>query len=608
MRFETFLFLPAVQAIGWALLHFIWEGGLLAAFLFAADTLTRQRDARLRYAIGCAAMLSMPTVFVATIVRNMPYGAPAPRHFDEAPRTRQTTIAPARPGNPLAEQFTLSASPANALPGWAVCLWFAGVATLSIYTAAGWIRVERLKRRSTAPASAVCNAMLDSLMYRLRVSRPVRLYVSALAEVPTVIGWLRPYILVPISALTKLSESQLRAVLAHELAHVRRHDYLVNMLQAAIETLLFYHPAVWWVSRRIREEREHCCDDVAVAICGDAMEYAGALVELEGLRGTVPEPALAATGGDLLSRVRRLLGEDQAARLSAPAGAAIAASLVLGAAISVVHAQPAPVPKFDVVSVKPCDARSLPPGYRSGPSTVSAGGLNLECMTLRSLIITAYIDYADGRKHPGAALGRTKMAGAPGWIDTERYSINAKAEEPVSRDIMQGPMLQAVLEDRFHIKTHRETREVPVYEIAVAKSGFKLQPAVEGSCTPRDPADPGRKLEAGQKPYCGQSSFHIHGPNVTTDLRSMTLEDFSDWLMLGSDRPVVDKTGIPGKYDFHLEYAVEPGSIMYRPPVEGEAEFLPLTTALRQFGLSMTPTKGPGQFLVFDRVERPSEN
>jgi hypothetical protein len=136
------------------------------------------------------------------------------------------------------------------------------------------------------------------------------------AEVPTVIGWLRPVILVPVSAFVGLSPQQIEALLAHELAHIRRHDYLVNLLQTAVETLLFYHPAVWWVSRQIRTEREHCCDDLAVAACGNVLTYARALAELEELRSSsagtaVSQLAVAADGGgrggSLLKRIQRLI-------------------------------------------------------------------------------------------------------------------------------------------------------------------------------------------------------------------------------------------------------------------------------------------------------------
>ena len=156
---------------------------------------------------------------------------------------------------------------------------------LSLRLAAGWVIVERLRRRSTRAVSAALASRVARMARQLRVSRPVRALESAIVDVPTVVGWLRPVILLPASALAGLSPAQLEAVIAHELAHVRRHDYLVNLLQAVVETLLFYHPAVWWLSHRIRIERENCCDDLAVELCGDRVDYARALADLEELRG-----------------------------------------------------------------------------------------------------------------------------------------------------------------------------------------------------------------------------------------------------------------------------------------------------------------------------------
>jgi BlaR1 peptidase M56/Gram-negative bacterial TonB protein C-terminal len=178
---------------------------------------------------------------------------------------------------------------------------------------------------------------LARVMKRTRVGRPVRLLESTAIEVPTVVGLWRPLILLPASAITGLSVLQLEAVLAHELAHIRRHDYLVNLLQALVETALFYHPAVWWLSACIREEREHCADDVAVESCGDALFYSRVLATLEQLRATVPAPALAANGGSLLLRIQRLLAVPKGGealhpwRLTGSLAAALLI-LVLGAA------------------------------------------------------------------------------------------------------------------------------------------------------------------------------------------------------------------------------------------------------------------------------------
>ena len=143
---------------------------------------------------------------------------------------------------------------------------------------------------------------------------------SAAVTVPTLVGWVRPVVLLPAAALSGLTPEQLEAILAHELAHVRRHDYLVNLLQSLVETLLFYHPAVWWVSAEVRAEREHCCDDLAVAVCGDRLVYVSALAELTSMERRAF--ALAATDGSLLDRVRRILGRpvERAPRAAAVVG------------------------------------------------------------------------------------------------------------------------------------------------------------------------------------------------------------------------------------------------------------------------------------------------
>ena len=175
----------------------------------------------------------------------------------------------------------------------------------------GLVVARRLNRVGVIPAPEALARMFGELKARLHVSRAVRFAQSILVEVPVAIGWLRPAILVPASALCGLSPREIEAILAHELAHVRRYDYLMNLLQTAAETLLFYHPAAWWLSRRIRIEREHCCDDVAVAACGSRVDFASALATIEKNR-TAPDWALAATGthrpGATLARVRRILG------------------------------------------------------------------------------------------------------------------------------------------------------------------------------------------------------------------------------------------------------------------------------------------------------------
>jgi len=172
----------------------------------------------------------------------------------------------------------------------------------------GWLTLKRLKRVGVAPTSKEVLASLTCVSKRLGLHRSVRVLESSIAQVPLVVGYLRPVILLPVSLLTNIPATQLDAILAHELVHIRRHDFLVNLLQILIETLFFYHPAVWWLSHRIRVEREHCCDDLVVRVTENRAEYGRALIAIEELRGRSCVLALGASKGSLLTRVHRIAG------------------------------------------------------------------------------------------------------------------------------------------------------------------------------------------------------------------------------------------------------------------------------------------------------------
>ncbi len=187
--------------------------------------------------------------------------------------------------------------------------WLAGVFVFSVWHLGGWTQLQRLKRRLVKSVEPAVFEKARQLAERLGVYRAVEVVESALVQVPTVVGWLRPMILLPASALTGLNAEQLEAIIAHELVHIKRCDYLINILQTVVEILGFYHPAVWWISRRIRIERENCCDDLAVSACGDKLCYATALAAMEEIRSGQGQFALAATGGSLFERIQRVIGK-----------------------------------------------------------------------------------------------------------------------------------------------------------------------------------------------------------------------------------------------------------------------------------------------------------
>ncbi|HLN02820.1 MAG TPA: M56 family metallopeptidase [Bryobacteraceae bacterium] len=328
----TPIHLHVIIPLGWALLDFLWQGALIALLLAAVNLLLRRASAHLRYAADCLALVLMLATVVTTFFWFSPRSWPGARPPETWESALQTTAilganAPAiSSGSPFLWKPWLDGNLT-----WLVCAWLAGVVILSLRLAGGWIFAQALKRRAR-PVEPSWQQTLTRLAIQFGIRRRIALCESMGARVPAVIGWLRPVILLTVSAMVGLTPQMIEAVLAHELAHVYRHDYLLNVLQTAVETLLFYHPAVWWVGKKIRQERENCCDDLAVAACGDALIYARALTALEDIRCAPPRLAVAATAGSLLARIRRLVEVRQPAGSPAITWlAGVAALLTLGA-------------------------------------------------------------------------------------------------------------------------------------------------------------------------------------------------------------------------------------------------------------------------------------
>ena len=314
---------PLAHAIGWALVHLLWQGMLVAAILAAALALMQRRSANARYLAACGALVLLLAIGAATAVHVYEPAAPATATIDvdrltPFPQRLAFDVTAAVTESPATWRDALASAAvfANSHLSQFVFTWMLGVLLLSVRLTFGWIRAHRIATQNAVDASPEWQRVARQLAHALRIRGAIRLLESAAVEVPTVIGWLRPVVLLPVATLSGLSMEQMEMVLAHELAHVRRHDFFVNLMQAVVETLLFYHPAVWWISGRIRVERELCCDDIAVAVCGNPLLYARALTRLEELRVDPAQAFVAANGGSLLMRIRRLCG----ARAEAPNG------------------------------------------------------------------------------------------------------------------------------------------------------------------------------------------------------------------------------------------------------------------------------------------------
>lgn len=301
--------------------HSLWQSTVVAALLGLVLAAMRRSSANARYAASCVALALALALPVLT-------GVVTDAAKSEVPGVRGTVLMPlpSRVATPTTlSHVATSTAPSQQPTEWAVrvkewlwavfggardwifAAWLLGVALLTALHLSGYRRVCWL-RASALGAPSGWQPLADSIGAALGLARRVRVTCSQHVDVPAVVGWLSPVVLMPASAVTGMSVDDLRLLVAHELAHVRRHDYAVNLLQVVAETLFFYHPAVWWMSRRIREEREHCCDDLAVAVCGDRIEYARALVRMEELRALGPEFAMRADGGSLAARIRRLTG------------------------------------------------------------------------------------------------------------------------------------------------------------------------------------------------------------------------------------------------------------------------------------------------------------
>src|ERR1700722_1685980 len=293
-----------IRALAWTLLNFLWQGAALAAITAAVLAISRRSS--VRYAVGVGALALM---FVAPLVTLFFYSG----HSGAADTVKSSPLAvaarPTAKGRAAAVgsiQVSGTASSPDALP-WLVEAWLLGVAIFGLRSVGGFFLLERKRRLQSSVVSERVLEICYMLQGRLGLERAIQYCECKWLQAPAVIGWFRPIVFLPVSALTGLSEEQLQSVIAHELAHIYRFDAFVNVFQVFVETLLFYHPAVWWLNKRIRAEREHCCDDVAVSLCGNAVEYARALTLMEEWR-SAPVLAMAANRGPPSECVFRVLG------------------------------------------------------------------------------------------------------------------------------------------------------------------------------------------------------------------------------------------------------------------------------------------------------------
>jgi bla regulator protein BlaR1 len=585
----------------------LWQSTVFAIAAVLVTFAFRRNRAQVRYWLWFSASFKflVPFGFLIVLGSQLQW-APAAQKIAKPIAASPVALTMMQISQPFPGTLPLAPSTRGA-HDWAVPailgVWACGFASVALIRLRSWLRI-RSAVRSSAP---------------IDIQATVEVRSSPGLVEPCVVGLLRPILLLPGGIVERLTPPQMEAVLAHELCHIRRRDNLFASIHMIVEAMFWFHPLVWWIGAKLVEERERACDEAVLSLGNDPHDYAEAILNVCKLYVESPLACVSrVTASNLKKRIEAIMTNRNLFRLNfakkvALTGAGIVA-LAVPIAVGVMNAPliraqsaAAAVPKFEVSSIKPCTEESglmLGAGYSS-----SAGRLNTGCMPLvdsagLGLIQRAYVRFAGGPVWPAIV----PIEGGPAWIRSELYNINAKAQGNPNEEMMQGPMLQALFEDRFKLKSHRETREVPVYALTVVQGGFKLNPFQAGSCTTMPMKVPRPALASGQK-YCKV----MVSMKPAVDAQGSTLAEFSQLLTLVLDRPVIDKTGIAGKFDLFLQFAPDPATPRFLPggdlarPAGAAADpaGASIFTAIQELGLKLDPAKGPREFLVIDHIERP---
>lgn len=313
-----------VQALGWTILHSIWQGLLIVILLTIALVILRKHSSQIRYLIGYVALLSLALCSLGTFLFSLPsdtLAAPETVLLIEDKAIDLAAIPPAETATPLLVEQSLWQSFVQLLEAnlpWITIIWMLGVLLLSLRFLAELAYIQRLKYQPGSRAVDAFQEVVNRLADDMGISRAVALKENFRIDSPMVIGFLKPVILVPIGLLSRLEPAQVESIMAHELAHIKRHDYIFNLLQSLVEILLFFNPATWWISALIRSEREYCCDEMAIAQTGNEVIFVQTLARLEEHRRLPGNMALAFNGrrnAGVLGRIQRIVNSEEPFRV-----------------------------------------------------------------------------------------------------------------------------------------------------------------------------------------------------------------------------------------------------------------------------------------------------
>jgi uncharacterized protein (TIGR03435 family) len=697
---NAFDYLPVFFAV-------FWKSGVALGAALCVSWLLRKKSADLRRLVLSTAVVAMFVAAAALPV--LPRWTAVAPHWFQLQRLAAQAAAEQLPSPIIDDTTDITAPDTRPAPAqtqsrridlraWLIPLiWFAGAATLLVRFAVNLRGLHRLRMASDAVTDR------DLLADALRSGRRVRLWQNETIAAPVTWGIVRPIILVP-AAFERLPVECRDAVLCHELGHIQAYDFLMRGLAEIARALIWFQPLMWIVWRQLREEQELACDNRVLAAGGKPSVYAKLLLDWAVAPGMDSLIAVGIANRTCLKRrlyalldpdLRRdtvatagvagtwFLGMAMALPLAAisftqavpaqPTPARAAQSALPAQVLTVLQspvqmaqvqtppapvkapaAQPAPKPKFDAASIKPCQPGDGPgrggkgdmganggvnpnmPEGIGGYFRASPGRLDITCGSLLTMVSFAYVGHGSPllNNSGGPMREADEIQGVPKWALSARYTIHAETDDPAANGptqnppglrggpppaatLLYGPMLQGLLENRFQLKIHRETTQVPMYALTVAKGGLKLKPIKAEDCTSLEPGQGMKPIGADDKPYCGWVGWPIHGPNRTLVGGGITLARLARELgVLILDRNVIDHTGISGIYNIRLEYAPDENTRCFGPaqfcavdPNSGIPPGATIFAALeQQLGLKLEPIKGPQEHIVIDSVEKPSEN
>jgi bla regulator protein blaR1 len=572
------------------LANHLWQSTLFAAAAGLITLVLRTQRAQVRYALWLAASVKflVPFALLVSIGNQFQWRAVASIAQSSLPLAMEQI---SQPFAPAASAPLLSVPSAGSrVPEILLGIWFCGFAAVLF---AWWVR-WRYIRAAVRTASP------------LPLDIPLRAMSSSVPLEPGVFGIFRPVLLLPEGIMERLSPAQLHAILAHELCHVRRRDNFAAAVHMSVEALFWFHPLAWWIGSRLMEERERACDEEVLCSATEPEVYAEGILNVCKFYLASPLRCVSGvTGSNLKKRIEEIMTRRALYNLSlgkklllAGAGmVAIGMPVVIGILNAPeVRAQSdtATHLAFEVAAVKPSSAD----GHGVNILRQPGGGLRTTGTTLKLLMTFAY------------NVRDFQISGGPGWINSDRFDIVAKPERGGSESVPVDPRevteaqlrtewevlrqrLQTLLAERFQLTLHHEPKELPVYALVVGKNGSKLQESQSKL--------PGRHII--------MNRGELSGEGAPLEFLVTVLSD-----QVG--RPVIDRTGLKGNFDFKLQWTPDPGQPMGGPLSPGvEAPPPPdpngpsIFTALQeQLGLRLESQKGPVDILVIDRVGKPSEN